>query len=317
MRVLVALGGNALLKRGEPMTAEVQRANVRVAAAALAPVAAQHQLVISHGNGPQVGLLALQASRLHRGRGVPARRPRRPDRGDDRLPDRAGARQPAPGRGAAGDAPDDDRGRRRRPGVRRPDQVRRARSTTTTRPTALAAEKGWVFKRDGDHLRRVVPSPAPKRIFEIRPIRWLLEHGRRRDLRRRRRHPHDVGAGRGAHARRHRGGDRQGPRQRAARPGGRRRPVRDGDRRRRRVRGLGHAGAAQARPRSRPTSCAARHVRRRVDGPEGRGRGPVRRGTGRRAAIGALADIEQIVDGHGRHQRGRRAATERREEDER
>ena len=42
---------------------------------------------------------------------------------------------------------------------------------------ALAAEKGWVFKRDGDHLRRVVPSPAPKRIFEIRPIRWLLEHG--------------------------------------------------------------------------------------------------------------------------------------------
>ena len=42
---------------------------------------------------------------------------------------------------------------------------------------ALAAEKGWVFKRDGDKLRRVVPSPAPKRIFEIRPIRWLLEHG--------------------------------------------------------------------------------------------------------------------------------------------
>ena len=42
---------------------------------------------------------------------------------------------------------------------------------------ALAREKGWVFKRDGDRLRRVVPSPAPKRIFEIRPIRWLLEHG--------------------------------------------------------------------------------------------------------------------------------------------
>jgi carbamate kinase len=41
---------------------------------------------------------------------------------------------------------------------------------------ALAADKGWQFKRDGDHLRRVVPSPAPKRIFEIRPIRWLLEH---------------------------------------------------------------------------------------------------------------------------------------------
>ena len=62
MRIVVALGGNALLKRGEPMTAEVQRANVRVAAEALAPVAAEHQLVISHGNGPQVGLLALQGA---------------------------------------------------------------------------------------------------------------------------------------------------------------------------------------------------------------------------------------------------------------
>jgi len=62
MRVVVALGGNALLKRGEPMTAEVQRSNVQVAARSMAPVAQKHQLVLSHGNGPQVGLLALQAS---------------------------------------------------------------------------------------------------------------------------------------------------------------------------------------------------------------------------------------------------------------
>ena len=61
MRVVVALGGNALLRRGEPMTAENQRANVRRAAEALAPIAREHELVISHGNGPQVGLLALQA----------------------------------------------------------------------------------------------------------------------------------------------------------------------------------------------------------------------------------------------------------------
>ena len=60
MRVLVALGGNALQKRGEPMTVANQRANV--AAACAAPVALEHELVISHGNGPQVGLLALQAS---------------------------------------------------------------------------------------------------------------------------------------------------------------------------------------------------------------------------------------------------------------
>src|SRR6187402_1492672 len=62
MRVVVALGGNALLKRGQPMTAENQRVNVRSAAPALASVAAEHELVLSHGNGPQVGLLALQAA---------------------------------------------------------------------------------------------------------------------------------------------------------------------------------------------------------------------------------------------------------------
>ncbi|HET6950165.1 MAG TPA: carbamate kinase, partial [Acidimicrobiales bacterium] len=62
MRILVALGGNALLKRGEPMTADAQRANVRTAARSLAPVAERHQLVLSHGNGPQVGLLALQGA---------------------------------------------------------------------------------------------------------------------------------------------------------------------------------------------------------------------------------------------------------------
>src|SRR6187549_2974114 len=62
MLVVAALGGNALLRRGEAMSAENQRRNVRVAAEALAPVASQHQLVIGHGNGPQVGLLALQGA---------------------------------------------------------------------------------------------------------------------------------------------------------------------------------------------------------------------------------------------------------------
>src|SRR5574337_447791 len=62
MLVVVALGGNALLKRGEPMTAENQRRNVRIAAQSLAPVAAEHDLVVGHGNGPQVGLLALQGA---------------------------------------------------------------------------------------------------------------------------------------------------------------------------------------------------------------------------------------------------------------
>src|SRR6185436_11050596 len=62
MRILVALGGNALLRRGEAMTAENQRRNVRIAAQSLAPVAREHDLVVGHGNGPQVGLLALQGA---------------------------------------------------------------------------------------------------------------------------------------------------------------------------------------------------------------------------------------------------------------
>src|SRR2546421_2106721 len=62
MRVVVALGGNALLRRGQELSAEIQRENVRTACAALARVAAAHELVISHGNGPQVGLLALKGA---------------------------------------------------------------------------------------------------------------------------------------------------------------------------------------------------------------------------------------------------------------
>src|SRR5688572_2079888 len=62
MLVVIALGGNAFLRRGEPMTADNQRASVRVAARALAPVAASHQLVVGHGNGPQSGVLALQGA---------------------------------------------------------------------------------------------------------------------------------------------------------------------------------------------------------------------------------------------------------------
>jgi carbamate kinase len=62
MRIVVALGGNALLKRGEPMTAEAQHANARIAAAALADLARDHQIIVAHGNGPQVGLMALRSA---------------------------------------------------------------------------------------------------------------------------------------------------------------------------------------------------------------------------------------------------------------
>jgi carbamate kinase len=60
MRIVIALGGNALLRRGDPMTTEVQRRNIRIAAEAIAPLAAEHSIVVVHGNGPQVGLLSLR-----------------------------------------------------------------------------------------------------------------------------------------------------------------------------------------------------------------------------------------------------------------
>jgi carbamate kinase len=176
MLVVVALGGNALLKRGEPMTAEVQRANVKIAAQALEPIAEKHQLVISHGNGPQVGLLALQGASYRPVEAYPLDVLGAQTEGmigymieqelGNLLPfevpfatlltmvevdaDDPGFRNPTKFVGPVYDKPDADR---------------------------VAAEKGWVFKQDGAKWRRVVPSPMPQRIFEIRPVKWLLDHG--------------------------------------------------------------------------------------------------------------------------------------------
>jgi carbamate kinase len=176
MRVVAALGGNALLRRGEPLTAENQRANALAACKALAPVALEHELVISHGNGPQVGLLALQGSAYT---------------AVDTYPlDVLGAQT----EGMIGyiiqqelgnelpferhlatlltmievDARDPAFGNPTKPIGPLYDAEEAAR---------LEAEKGWTFKPDGDSLRRVVPSPLPKRIFEIEAIKGLLEKG--------------------------------------------------------------------------------------------------------------------------------------------
>jgi carbamate kinase len=176
MRIVVALGGNALLKRGEPMTHDVQRANIQVAANALAPVAKQHQLVLAHGNGPQVGLLALQASAYKEVEAYPL--------------DVLGAQT----EGMIGYMIEQELGNLL------PFEVPFATILTMVEvdpadpafqnPTKfvgpvyekeeadrLKAEKNWVFKQDGAKWRRVVASPLPKRIFELRPIKWLLEKG--------------------------------------------------------------------------------------------------------------------------------------------
>jgi carbamate kinase len=176
MRVVVALGGNALQKRGEPMTVANQRANVAAACAALAPVALEHELVISHGNGPQVGLLALQASAFDEVSSYPF--------------DVLGAQT----EGMIGYLIEQELGNLlpfEKPlatilTMTEVDPADRAFEDPTKfvgpvyskdEAHRLAAERGWVVKPDGDAWRRVVPSPAPLRIFEQRPVEWLLAQG--------------------------------------------------------------------------------------------------------------------------------------------
>jgi carbamate kinase len=176
MRIVVALGGNALLKRGEPMTTEAQRANVKIAAKALAAIAKKHELVITHGNGPQVGLLALQDAAYEPDENAPL--------------DVLGAQT----EGAIGYMIEQELGNLlpfkipfatlltmvevdgNDPAFRNPAKFV-GPVYEKAEADRLAKEKGFSIKQDGDKWRRVVPSPLPKRIFEIRPIKWLLDHG--------------------------------------------------------------------------------------------------------------------------------------------
>ncbi len=176
MRIVVALGGNALLKRGEPMTSMVQRENIREAARALAPLVQDHDLVLSHGNGPQVGLLALQAACYTAVEPYPL----------DVLD--------AQTEGMIGYLIEQELGNLL------PAETHFATVLTMIKvdpkdpafsePTKFVGPvyekeeaerigrvKGWTFRQDGGAWRRVVPSPRPMQIFEIQPIRWLLEKG--------------------------------------------------------------------------------------------------------------------------------------------
>ena len=176
MRVVVALGGNALLRRGQALSAENQRTNARAACKALAPVAREHELVIAHGNGPQVGLLALQGSAYT---------------AVDTYPlDVLGAQT----EGMIGYMLEQELGNEL-PFERHlatlltmievdPDDPAFGQPTKPIGPlydadaaARLEQEKGWAFMADGDSMRRAVPSPAPKRIFGIHVIKSLLDQG--------------------------------------------------------------------------------------------------------------------------------------------
>ena len=176
MRIVIALGGNALLRRSDPMTTEVQRRNVAVAAQAIAPLAKEHSIVVVHGNGPQVGLLSLQSEAYTGAEPYPL----------DVLD--AGTQ------GMIGYLIQQEL----RPLLPPEHQVATLLTMITVdhddpafaNPTkfvgpvydkaaadALAAAKGWAFRQDGDSWRRVVPSPQPLQILEIQPITWLLDNG--------------------------------------------------------------------------------------------------------------------------------------------
>jgi carbamate kinase len=175
MRVVAALGGNALLRRGQPMTAENQRENVAVAAQALRPIALEHDLILTHGNGPQVGLLALQNL---------AYRP------DEIYPlDILDAES----EGMIGYLLEQELGNLL-PGRRIATLLTRievARDDPAfmhpTKPIGpvyereeaerLAGERGWTIAPDGPKWRRVVPSPEPRRILEIDVIEPLVAAG--------------------------------------------------------------------------------------------------------------------------------------------
>ena len=176
MRIVIALGGNALLRRGETPDAFVQAGNVQRAVAALAPLAHEHELVLTHGNGPQVGVLALQsASDPQLSTPYPFDVLGAQTQGmigywllqalQNNLPGRQVAAIINQTLVAASD-----------PALLDPTKpIGEVYDEQTAK--RLAAERGWVVKPDGEHWRRVVGSPTPQRVVETRLIRLLLGSG--------------------------------------------------------------------------------------------------------------------------------------------
>jgi carbamate kinase len=176
MRILVALGGNALLRRGEEMTAENQRRNVRLAAEALAPLVQGNELVVTHGNGPQVGLLALQGAAYQEVDPYPLDVLGAQTEGmigymiEQELGNILPFEQPLATILSMVEVDPDD------PAFQNPTKpIGPVYSEEEAR--RLEKEEGWTMAPDGKGFRRVVPSPRPKRIFQIRPVKWLLEKG--------------------------------------------------------------------------------------------------------------------------------------------
>jgi carbamate kinase len=173
VRIVIALGGNALLRRGEPADAPTQRRHVAEAVAALAALAAEHEIVVTHGNGPQVGLLALQGEAYRQVDPYPLDVLGAESEGmigyllEQELVNALGGRPVATLLTQVIVDRDD-------PAFSHP--------TKFIGPVydrhigeLLASERGWALRQDGRHWRRVVPSPEPHSIVELPTIRLLVD----------------------------------------------------------------------------------------------------------------------------------------------
>jgi carbamate kinase len=176
VRVVVALGGNALLERGQRPDADIQEDNVRRAVEALTPLATEHELVVTHGNGPQVGVLALQsASDPNLTTPYPFDVLGAQTQGmigywllqamQNRVPDRLIAAVINQTLVAATD-----------PAFDEPTKFV-GEVYDKAEAERLAAARGWTIRQDGNGWRRVVGSPQPLRVVETPLIRMLLESG--------------------------------------------------------------------------------------------------------------------------------------------
>ena len=176
MRVVVALGGNALLQRGQDLSEENQRINIRIAAKALAAVHADHKLIIAHGNGPQVGLLALMDAHYTAVDPYPL---------DVLVAETVGMIGYMIEQELGNIIPFDDHivtvltqilVDPADPAFKNPTKPV-GPVYNQSEAERLKKEKGWSVKQDGDMFRRVVPSPLPQRIIEMDVIKMLVDNG--------------------------------------------------------------------------------------------------------------------------------------------
>lgn len=177
MRIVVALGGNALARRGEPMTADHLRANVRASCEALAGLAGEHEVVITHGNGPQVGLLALQNLAYQDVAAYPLDILGAETQGmigyviQQELSNALGGRREVAAVLTTTEVDESD------PAFSHPTKLIGPMYSAHDAADA-AAEYRWTIARDGAGFRRVVPSPHPLRIVQAPLVRTLLENDR-------------------------------------------------------------------------------------------------------------------------------------------